>query len=133
MANYELSTRVLDCPKCRTPLVMLPCPFCGRAANWDSRATLRIPKANESRSSQSSTTTGSTSALSAWEPRQCPERIHRQMREPVPAYMNRLQCVECGRVSPENERGWRGRLTVDDEIVVYWGTSSGACCGCAFR
>jgi len=36
------------------------------------------------------------------------------MREPVPAYVNRLQCVECGRVSPENERGWTGRLTVDD-------------------
>jgi hypothetical protein len=26
---------------------------------------------------------------------------------------NRLQCVECGRVSRENERGWTARLTVD--------------------
>jgi len=40
-------------------------------------------------------------------------------REPTPAYMNRLQCVECGRVSDDNERGWTARLTVDDEVVVY--------------
>jgi hypothetical protein len=43
MANYELSTRVLDCPKCRTPLVMLPCPFCGLAANWDKTELPELP------------------------------------------------------------------------------------------
>ena len=31
----------------------------------------------------------------------------------------RLQCVECGRVSRENERGWTARLTLDDEVVIY--------------
>jgi hypothetical protein len=36
-------------------------------------------------------------------------------REPTPVYMNRLQCVECGRVSDDEERGWMARLTVDDE------------------
>ena len=41
------------------------------------------------------------------------------MREPAPVYTNRLQCVECGRVSGQNERGWTARLTVDDEVVVY--------------
>ena len=41
------------------------------------------------------------------------------MREPAPVYTNRLQCVECGRVSRENERGWTARLTLDDEVVVY--------------
>jgi hypothetical protein len=30
-----------------------------------------------------------------------------------------LECVECGRVSRENEPGWTARLTVDDEIAVY--------------
>jgi Zn ribbon nucleic-acid-binding protein len=30
-----------------------------------------------------------------------------------------LECVECGRVSRENERGWTARLTIDDEVVVY--------------
>jgi hypothetical protein len=39
--------------------------------------------------------------------------------ERTPVYTNRLQCVECGRVSPENEGGWTARLTVDDEVVVY--------------
>jgi hypothetical protein len=39
--------------------------------------------------------------------------------ERTPVYTNRLQCVECGRVSRENERGWKARLTVDDEVVVY--------------
>ena len=39
--------------------------------------------------------------------------------EPAPVYTNRLQCVECGRVSRENERGWTVRLTVDDEVAVY--------------
>jgi hypothetical protein len=45
--------------------------------------------------------------------------IYGAMREPTPTYANRLQCVECGRVSRENERGWTARLTVDDEVVVY--------------
>jgi hypothetical protein len=31
----------------------------------------------------------------------------------------RLRCVECCRVSQENERGWTARLTVDDEVAVY--------------
>jgi hypothetical protein len=39
-----------------------------------------------------------------------------EMREPAPVYTNRLQCVGCGRVSRENERGWTARLTVDDEV-----------------
>jgi hypothetical protein len=34
-----------------------------------------------------------------------------------------LKCVECGRVSRENERGWRARLTAEDDgseaIAVY--------------
>ena len=30
------------------------------------------------------------------------------MREPTPFYTNRLQCVECGRVAQENERGLDG-------------------------
>src|SRR4029453_1854309 len=29
------------------------------------------------------------------------------------------QCVECGRVSGKDERGWAARLTYDDEVVVY--------------
>jgi hypothetical protein len=41
------------------------------------------------------------------------------MFEPTPVYTNRLQCVECGRVSREDERGWTVRLTTDDEVVVY--------------
>jgi hypothetical protein len=40
------------------------------------------------------------------------------MREPTPTYTNRLQCVECGRVSQEGERGWTARLTDDDEAVI---------------
>jgi hypothetical protein len=40
-----------------------------------------------------------------------------------PVYTNRLQCVECGRDSRENERGWTAHLTVDEdepvEVVVY--------------
>lgn len=39
------------------------------------------------------------------------------MRERAPVYTNRLQCVECGRVSRENERGWTAHLTVDDEVA----------------
>jgi hypothetical protein len=31
----------------------------------------------------------------------------------------RLECVEGGRVSGEDERGWTARLTIDDEVVVY--------------
>jgi hypothetical protein len=30
-----------------------------------------------------------------------------------------VRCVECGRVSRENERGWTGRLTVGDEVAIY--------------
>jgi hypothetical protein len=41
------------------------------------------------------------------------------MRERTPTYTNRLHCVECGRVSRENERGWTARLTVDDQVVIY--------------
>jgi hypothetical protein len=41
------------------------------------------------------------------------------MREPTPVHANRLECVECGRVSEEDERGWTARLTVDDEVAVY--------------
>jgi len=41
------------------------------------------------------------------------------MRESTPVYTNRLQCVECGRVSREGERGWTARLTIDDEAAVY--------------
>jgi len=33
--------------------------------------------------------------------------------------VRRLECVECGRVSRENERGWTARLTVDNEVAVY--------------
>jgi hypothetical protein len=33
--------------------------------------------------------------------------------------VRRLECVECGRVSRERERGWTARLTYDDEVVVY--------------
>ena len=43
------------------------------------------------------------------------------MREPTPVYTNRLQCVECGRVSGENERGWTAHVTDDEpeEVVVF--------------
>ena len=37
------------------------------------------------------------------------------MGEPTPVYTSRLQGIECGRVSRENERGWTARLTIDDE------------------
>jgi hypothetical protein len=44
------------------------------------------------------------------------------MREPTPDYTN-LQCVDCGRVSRENERGWRAYVTDDEdepaEALVY--------------
>jgi hypothetical protein len=46
-----------------------------------------------------------------------------QPRELTPVFTNRLQCVECGRVSRENERGWRAYLTTDEdepaEVVLY--------------
>jgi hypothetical protein len=43
-----------------------------------------------------------------------------ERREPIlAAYRNRLECVERGRLSRENERGWTARLTVDDQVVVY--------------
>ena len=48
------------------------------------------------------------------------------MRERPPVYTNRLQCVECGRVSGEDERGWTARLPLDDEAVVFYGTSLGS-------
>jgi hypothetical protein len=32
---------------------------------------------------------------------------------------HQLVCVECGRLSRENELGWTARLTVDDEVAVY--------------
>jgi hypothetical protein len=41
------------------------------------------------------------------------------MRVPPPVYTNPLRCVQCGRVSRENERAWTARLTVDAEVVVY--------------
>ena len=47
------------------------------------------------------------------------------MPEP-PATLNRLQCVECGRVSRAGERGWTAHLTDDDEIAVF-------CPGCDER
>jgi hypothetical protein len=41
----------------------------------------------------------------------------------TPVFTNRLQCAECGRVSRENERGWRAYLTdYEDEsaeVVIY--------------
>ncbi|HXV02727.1 MAG TPA: hypothetical protein VFP24_04085 [Gaiellaceae bacterium] len=37
--------------------------------------------------------------------------------ERAPVYTSRLQCVECGRVSRENERSWTARLTHD--VIVY--------------
>jgi hypothetical protein len=36
------------------------------------------------------------------------------MDERPAVYENRLQCEECGRVSRENERGWRAYLTIDE-------------------
>jgi hypothetical protein len=33
--------------------------------------------------------------------------------------VRRLECVECGRVSRDNERGWTARLTIDDEVAGY--------------
>lgn len=45
--------------------------------------------------------------------------LNGKAREPMPVYTKRLQCVECGRVSEENERGWAARLTVDDEVAVF--------------
>jgi hypothetical protein len=46
--------------------------------------------------------------------------------ERTQVFMNRLQCVECGRDSRENERGWTARLIVDDQVVIY-------CPGCDGR
>jgi hypothetical protein len=41
--------------------------------------------------------------------------------ESTPVYTNRLQCVECGLVSGENESGWTAHLTDDEpeEVVVF--------------
>ena len=33
------------------------------------------------------------------------DTIPTPMPEPMPVYTNRIQCVECGRVSEEDERG----------------------------
>jgi hypothetical protein len=41
------------------------------------------------------------------------------MRKPMPPTQTALQCVECGRVSRENERGWTAPLTVDDQVAIY--------------
>jgi hypothetical protein len=41
------------------------------------------------------------------------------MYERPAVFTNRLQCVECGRVSREDERGWTARLTVDDQVAVF--------------
>jgi hypothetical protein len=48
------------------------------------------------------------------------------MREPRPVDKNGIQCVECCRLSREDEPGWTARLTVDDEVAVY-------CPGCDER
>jgi hypothetical protein len=34
--------------------------------------------------------------------------------------VRRLECVECHRVSRDDERGWTARLTVDDQVAVFW-------------
>jgi hypothetical protein len=43
--------------------------------------------------------------------------------ERIPLFTNRLQCAACGRVSRENERGWRAYVTDDEDeptvVVVY--------------
>jgi ribosomal protein L44E len=46
------------------------------------------------------------------------------LRDPTPTYTNRLQCVECGRVSHEGERCWRAHLTAEkdgepEEVAIY--------------
>jgi len=45
------------------------------------------------------------------------------MREPTPTYTNRLHCVEFGRVSREDERGWQAHLTAEDDgsdgVAIY--------------
>jgi hypothetical protein len=49
--------------------------------------------------------------------------LSQRVLEPTPTYTSRLQCIECGRVSREGERGWTAHLTVDEdepaEVVVY--------------
>lgn len=44
-------------------------------------------------------------------------------RDWSPVDTNRLQCVECGRVSREDERGWAAHLATDEdgpaEAVLY--------------
>jgi hypothetical protein len=39
--------------------------------------------------------------------------------ERTPVSVNRLHCVECGRVSREDDHDWTARLTIDDDVVVY--------------
>jgi len=45
------------------------------------------------------------------------------MREWPATYTNRLQCVECDRISREGERGWTAHLTTDEDepvdVVAY--------------
>lgn len=56
------------------------------------------------------------------------------MIEPPPAETtNRLQCVECGRLSKENERGWRASLTAEDDGSEAVAISCGDCAGTEFR
>lgn len=31
--------------------------------------------------------------------------------------VRRLECVECGRVSREDDHDWTARLTIDDDVV----------------
>jgi hypothetical protein len=52
---------------------------------------------------------------------------------PTPVYTNRLQCVECGRVSRENKRGWTGHLTVDEDEPVEVATFCPECDEREFR
>lgn len=61
--------------------------------------------------------------------RRLPARFERRseiligVRESTPAFLDRLQCVECDRVSRENERGWTAYLTTDEDepasAIVY--------------
>lgn len=41
------------------------------------------------------------------------------MLERPPVWTNRLQCEECGRVSREDERGWKAYLTDDDQVAIF--------------
>jgi hypothetical protein len=43
MAEHELPSRLLDCPSCGTPLVVLPIPVYPRAADWDKSEFAELP------------------------------------------------------------------------------------------